>query len=98
LLGGAGLAAIGVGTYLDVTGKDRETNLKDTCAPNCSHSDVEAMRTRVLVGDIVLGSGIAAAGVAVILAIASPRAGPRAAWVSPAPVAAGAAVFAGASF
>jgi hypothetical protein len=98
LLGGAGVVAIGVGIYLDVTGKDQETNLKNTCAPSCSHSDVEAMRTRVLVGDIVLGSGIAAVGSALIIAIASHRAGARTAWVSPAPIAAGAAVVAGASF
>jgi hypothetical protein len=98
LLGGAGLAAVVVGTYLDVSGKDQETNLKDTCAPNCSHSSVEAMRTRVLAGDIVLGAGVASVASAVVIAIVSPRSGARAAWVSPLPVAAGAAVVAGASF
>jgi hypothetical protein len=98
LLGGAGLAAIGVGTYLDVTGKDQETDLKNTCAPNCSHSSVESMRTRVLAGDIVLGAGVASVAAAVVIAIATPRARARAAWVTPCPIAAGAAVVAGASF
>jgi hypothetical protein len=71
VLGGVGLVAIGVGAFLDVSGKSKEHDLKTTCAPNCAQSDVDAMRSRVLAGDITLGVGIAAAAAAVTIAILS---------------------------
>jgi hypothetical protein len=72
VLGGIGVAAVAVGTALDILGKDRETTLKNTCAPHCSPSDVQAMRTQVLAGDIALGVGLASLAGAVVIAL-----GPR---------------------
>ncbi len=98
VLGGVGVAAIALGTYLDVTGKDQETKLKNTCAPGCAPADVDAMRTRVLAGDITLGAGIASLASALVVALAAPRAGGPSAWLSASPVAAGAVVGAGGRF
>jgi hypothetical protein len=72
VLGGLGVAAVTVGAVLDITGKDRETTLKNTCAPHCSHSDVQAMRTQVLAGDVTLAVGLASLAGAVVIAL-----GPR---------------------
>jgi hypothetical protein len=70
VLGAVGLAALGVGIALDVSGKIEEGDLKSTCAPMCTTDQVSEMRTRVLVGDITLVAGIVTLGVAGVLWLA----------------------------
>jgi hypothetical protein len=98
LLGGIGVAAIAVGAGLDIAGKDRESTLKNTCAPYCAHSDVAAMRAQVLAGDIILGVGLASVAAAVVVALTAPGERSGAAWVTAYPLAAGAAIAGGARF
>lgn len=94
-LGGIGLAAASAGIFLDVTGKNRESDLKSTCAPSCAQSDVDSMRRQVLIGDVLIGVGVIGIGAAVWLALSSPH---STAWVTVAPTARGSALVGGARF
>jgi hypothetical protein len=58
LLGWAVLGAIGSG---------EESDLRDTCAPNCPQSEVDSVSTKYLMADISLGLGIAGLGTGVAL-------------------------------
>jgi hypothetical protein len=59
-LGGVGIASIGVFAILGATGSSRYNELQSTCAPNCSPEDTDALKTQFVVGDVMLGVGIAA--------------------------------------
>jgi len=72
VLGAAGIAAAGVGAYFVVTGKKRETELADSCAPRCPHDDVDAVRFKYWGGGIAIGVGVAAIATAVVIAASSP--------------------------
>jgi hypothetical protein len=63
-LGGAGLAAIVVGTVVDAKGYFVDTAALSKCSPSCPTSQTNAARTELLVGDVTLGVGIALLGVA----------------------------------
>jgi hypothetical protein len=74
-LGFAGFA------YLGLSGTHDLDHLRETCKPNCAPSDVTAAREKLLVGDIALGIGVLAAGIAVWLVLTRPSrpgAAPRA--------------------
>lgn len=60
LLGG-GAIATGLGITFEISGLAKRSHLVDTCRPTatCSQADVDAARTQVLTGDIVLGVGAA---------------------------------------
>jgi hypothetical protein len=51
--------AVGVGVYLEASGLSDRAHLENTCKPTrtCAQSDVDAARSRVMAGDIVLGAG-----------------------------------------
>ena len=98
VLGGIGVAAIAAGTVLDITGKNRETTLKNTCAPRCSPSEVQGMRAQVLAGDITLGAGLASLAGALVVALTAPHERGQQAWVTAYPIASGAALGAGTAF
>ncbi len=65
VFGGIGLVGVGLGTLLLVTADNDASNLRSTCAPSCSHSDVSAARNKALLGDV----GIAVGGVALVAAV-----------------------------
>jgi hypothetical protein len=60
LLGG-GAIALGVGTYFEAQGISSRSHLVDTCRSThaCAQSDVDAARTQVLTGDILVGTSLA---------------------------------------
>ncbi len=92
VLGGAGLAAIGAGVFFWVSGLGDRSDLYAGCGltHSCAQSDVDASRTKLLIGDVAVGAGIVALGVATYFALA-PRRSPstHAARVDFAPTAGG---------
>lgn len=64
ILAGAGVGAIGVGTYLGLTGKSDVRDMERTCAPDCESSDIDAAKRRLLAADIAIGVGIGAVAIA----------------------------------
>ena len=55
--GGAGIVALGVGTYLLVHASSDVSALESSCSPFCGHDAVDRLRTRALTGDVLLGIG-----------------------------------------
>lgn len=56
-VGGAGLIN---SLIFGIAAKSQESDLKSTCAPDCSREEVDTMRTKYLVSDISLGVGVVA--------------------------------------
>jgi len=69
VLGGAGLAAAGLGSYLLLSGIHDAKHLQETCKPACAEADVSAARTKIVAGNIGVGVGILAIAGAVWLAL-----------------------------
>jgi hypothetical protein len=69
LVGGGGFAAFALWGQSDVN------NLRTTCAPACSASDVDSARTKVILANVSLGVGIASLGVATTWFIVSRSSG-----------------------
>lgn len=67
VLGGVGILAIGGFAILGATSKSDLDDLKSTCAPFCAQSDLDSVKTRMLVADILLGTGAVALVVGTIL-------------------------------
>lgn len=66
VLGGVGLAAVTAGIVLDVVGSNELEELRETCAPNCSPSAVDATRNKIIAGDTLIAVGVVAVGAAAI--------------------------------
>ncbi|MBN2195508.1 MAG: hypothetical protein JW751_22000 [Polyangiaceae bacterium] len=77
LLGAFALAALGVGGTLDLSGFVEGQHRRQTCKPDCTDEDVDAIERRLLVGDLFLGTGAAALGVATVWWVARPPAAHR---------------------
>ncbi len=94
ILGGTAVVALGVSLVVGLGAKSDADNLKSTCAPHCASTDVDAVRSKVIISDIAFGVGIVAAGVATYLLVTRPASKERSAatslHVGPAP---GGAVF-----
>jgi hypothetical protein len=56
--GGAAFAGLGA------SGQSDASNLRSTCAPNCSSSAVDSARLKVILANVSLGVGIASLGIA----------------------------------
>jgi hypothetical protein len=67
VLGGLGVVAGGVAIGLDVKASLDATNLRNTCAPFCMQSDVDAARLKYDLAWVSLGVGVAALAAAVIV-------------------------------
>jgi hypothetical protein len=67
LLGGTGVALAIGGGVLWAVGKGAHGDLESSCAPEglCATSDIDAARTKLIVGDILLGAGVLAVAGAV---------------------------------
>jgi len=57
-MGGLGVVALGIGTYLEVTGLSKRSQL-DACRPTrtCTADAVDTAHAYVLAGDFTLGGG-----------------------------------------
>jgi hypothetical protein len=93
ILGGVGVVALGSFAFFAVSGKSKENDLKDHCAPNCPDADVNVMDHRYLAADISLGVGIVSLGVATYLYMArKPAISTTSAWIDLVPTTPGAGV------
>jgi hypothetical protein len=72
VLGAAGLAAVGVGSYLAISGSSQLADLRNTCAPHCEQADVDRLNLRYRIAAGVIGVGVVAIGVAVFLYVTRP--------------------------
>ncbi|HEX3596903.1 MAG TPA: hypothetical protein VHU80_17460 [Polyangiaceae bacterium] len=72
VFGGVGVAGLGSFTYFAISGKAKQDDLEHGCAPRCSQTQVDAMRTRYLIGDISLAVGVVALGVGTYFFFADP--------------------------
>ena len=53
-----GAASFGTGGGLAVSGHNQELELRETCSPNCTHSQVQPIRTKYLLSDVSFGVGL----------------------------------------
>jgi hypothetical protein len=76
IVGGAGLAGVGVGALLIYWGRTDNASLVSNCAGGgCSQAAVNHVSTMYVAGDVLAGAGLAALGVsAVWLLVGGPRA------------------------
>lgn len=66
VLGGVGVVAAGVGTYFQVSGMSKHSDL-EACRGRCTQSDVDTARSTLWTGNIVLGVAVVAlVGAAVV--------------------------------
>jgi hypothetical protein len=109
ILGGVGVLALGSFATFALLGKSQKSDLESSCAPRCTDEEVGRVRTKLLIGDISLVTGIVALGAATTLFLLDRRApSAPAAPAAPAaqaslrfdlhPLPGGAAVVAGGSF
>ena len=81
VVGGLGIAAVAAGGILWGIGLHDRSNLSTSCAAAhaCAQQDVDASRTKLIVGDVVVGVGVLALAGAVLLFLnEGSDAGPRA--------------------
>jgi hypothetical protein len=67
VLAGAGLASIGASIGIGVIAKSDAEALRTSCAPGCSPAAVSDVSTRLVVSDVLLGTGVAIVAVAGIV-------------------------------
>jgi len=71
VLGGVGVVALGSFAYFGLSARSRADDLRNTCAPACASSDVDALTTRIRIADISLGVGVIALGSATLVWVLS---------------------------
>jgi hypothetical protein len=69
LLGGLGLAALGVFGTFGILGLTDANHLRATCVPACQSAEVDAVRTKLQVADVALGVGVVSLGIATWLGL-----------------------------
>jgi hypothetical protein len=69
ILGAVGVVALGSFTFFGIKGKSDASDLRSKCAPNCAQSDVDAVKSKLLIADISLGVGVVAIAAAVYLTV-----------------------------
>ena len=91
-----GVGAIGVAGFATFAflGKGKENDLKSSCSPNCTDSDLSPMKRNYLIGDVALGLGAASLIAAGVIYVARPVKDAPAASVGFTPLPGGAAGFA----
>ncbi|MDC3987630.1 hypothetical protein [Polyangium jinanense] len=69
VLGGLGVVSLGAFAYLGITGKSDLAGLHDGCGrtQSCAETDVDAVKTKLILADVSLGVGIVSLGVATAL-------------------------------
>lgn len=73
IVGGVGIASLGVAGVFGVWSYVDFQDYEDTCSPSCDPADVSASRTRGVVADVALGIGLNAVLAATILFFAGPK-------------------------
>jgi hypothetical protein len=83
LIGGAGVAALGVGSFFGIDAISKASQARQTCPhPTCADANGvqtnQDAQTSATIADIVLGAGIAAVGVGAIVFFTAPKDRPAA--------------------
>jgi hypothetical protein len=86
VLGGLSVVALGSFVYFGATGKQREHELSDSCAPTCPQQDIDSVHTRYIVADTSLAVSILAGAAAVWLLLSQDHAPPAAPAVARQPL------------
>lgn len=73
IFGGVAVGAAVAATWLGVSGLSDYNDKKDACAPVCSESDVDSVKTKLLFADITGGVAIVSAGLATYFYLTRPR-------------------------
>lgn len=73
VVGGVGLAVVGIGAALGIATYADYRALRDDCSPGCSAARVDPVRTRGLVADVLVGTGLVTLAVAVVLRLGAAR-------------------------
>jgi hypothetical protein len=68
-LGGVGVVGIGSFVAFGLAGQSQQADLRDSCAPTCTHSQVSPVQTKFAVANVSLAIGVVALGAGVVLAI-----------------------------
>ncbi len=71
VFGGVSIVSFGAWAFFGVSGKNLESKLAGSCAPNCEKSDIATVRRDYLAADVALGVGIVSLGVATWIALSS---------------------------
>ena len=73
IIGGLGVVALGSFAFFGLSGKSDVDDMRQPggCAPNCSQSQVDSARTKLVIADISLGVGVVALGVATYMILAN---------------------------
>lgn len=66
---GAGVAALGVALYLDLSASSQARDLRANCAPDCDQSQVDAIRSRYVAAGVLAGLGVAAVATGIVLLV-----------------------------
>ena len=73
VIGGVGVAALAGFGYFAWSGKSRRNELADTCSPSCPKNQVDGVRSKYLVADILLGVGVVALGTGAYFYFSAPE-------------------------
>ena len=65
---GVGVVAMTSFAYFGLTGRGDVSNLRDTCAPHCAQTDVDAAKSKLLIADVSLGISIVSLAAAAVWA------------------------------
>lgn len=73
IVGGVGVLAIGSFAIFGLSGKSDVSDMETRCKPNCTESEVDSARTKLIVADISLGVGVVALAVATYMILTRPK-------------------------
>ena len=72
IFGAVALAAAGTSVFLGLNARAAYNDKEDSCAPNCAASDVDQVKNKLLVADVVGGAALLSAGAAVYFYLVRP--------------------------
>ncbi len=85
VLGGVGVAAFASFAYFGISGRSRASELRSTCAPGCAESDVDSVKSKLLIADVSLGVSVVSLGIATYLFLNPTRSESKSVSFSPLP-------------
>jgi hypothetical protein len=89
IAGGVSLAGLTAGVVLGASAVSQRNDLRASCAPHCSTSDVDQVRREAVLANVAFGVGLSAAALAVVSYVMAPTSRPSAAAARRLSVAAG---------
>jgi hypothetical protein len=72
VLGGVGVAALAGAAYFAWSGRSERQELSDTCSPRCTDGQVDPVRSKYLVADVLLALGVVSIGTGTYFYLSAP--------------------------